>query len=315
MKTLKNISPIPGLFLGILAVSTASIFIRYAQAEAPSLAIAAGRLSIATILLAPFVIRRSLVELRVIRGRTLFFMILGGIFLGFHFASWISSLEYTSVASSVVLVTTAPLWVALLSPLFLKEKVAKWVLIGLAISITGSMIVGISGKCIVTGVALRCVPFDSLFQGRAFFGNLLALLGAFLSGGYLMIGRRVRNELTLLPYTFIVYGIAAVVLIVLVFISDQSLIGYTTNTYIWILLLAIIPQLIGHSSFNYALKYLSAAYVSIALLGEPVGTILLAYLFLRESPTAFELFGGFLILLGITFATKTGKKMAIVSSK
>jgi drug/metabolite transporter (DMT)-like permease len=141
-----------------------------------------------------------------------------------------------------------------------------------------------------------------------FIGNLLALAGAFFSAGSLMVGRRVRNSLSLISYTFVVYTVAALVLISLVIITGQTVLGYSTNTYLWIITLAVIPQIIGHSSFNWALKYLSAAVVSIALLGEPIGTVILAFIFLKESPTIFEVVGGILILMGIFVSSRGNSK-------
>ena len=310
MKTSKKISPILGLIFGILAVSTASIFIRFAQKDAPSLVVAAGRMGIATILLAPFAFSRSLKEIKKLDCKIVFFLILAGVFLGFHFATWITSLEFTSVASSVVLVTTAPLWVALLSPIFLKEKIPAWIFVGLLVSLTGSIVVGLNSACDWTTSGMSCVPIRNLFAGKAFWGNLLALAGALLSCGYLMVGRRIRNQLSLLTYTFSVYGIASLVLFLLVIISRIPIQIYPIQTWTWIILLAIIPQLIGHSTFNYFLKYLSAAFVSIALLGEPIGTVILAYLFLRESPSVLEIIGGLLILMGIIIANATNRQHA-----
>jgi drug/metabolite transporter (DMT)-like permease len=308
MKASLKIPPLLGLFFGIMAVSTASIFIRFAQVQAPSLVIAAGRLSIATLLLSPFVISKSWHEIKAIPKRTFGFLVLAGLFLGLHFATWITSLEYTSVASSVVLVATAPLWVALLSPLFLKEKINSAVFVGLIISLVGSIIVGINSACHFTGGHLACISVGSLFEGKVIIGNLLALAGALFASGYLMAGRRVRSTLSLLTYTFLVYGIAAVVLIILVAVSGTPVVAYSTPTWIWIVLLAVVPQLIGHSTFNYFLKTLSAAFVSIALLGEPIGTIILAYLFLHESPSFLEVGGGLLILVGIFIASKGNNK-------
>lgn len=308
MKKANTISPVLGLCFGILAVSTASLFIRFAQSQASSLVIAAGRLGIATLLLAPFMLLRSWHEIKSIPPRTFWFLMLAGLFLGLHFATWISSLEYTSVASSVVLVATAPLWVALLSPVFLKEKINTLVFLGLSISLLGSVIVGLNSACHISSGQISCIPFSSMFSGRAFIGNLLALTGAFCSGGYLMIGRRVRNTLTLPVYTFLVYGMAALVLVILVIISGNSVMDFAPSTWIWIVLLALIPQLLGHSTFNYFLKSLSAAFVSIALLGEPIGTVILAYLFLRESPTWLEVGGGLLILAGIFVASRSAEK-------
>lgn len=301
------ISPIAGLFIGILSVSTASLFIRFAQVEVPSIVIAAGRMTLASLFLAPFVLVQKSHELRKIDKKTWLLLGLAGLFLGFHFATWITSLEYTTVASSVVLVTTAPLWVALLSPVFLKESINRWVLLGLVISLGGSVIVGLSGNCQIIQGNITCSGFEGMFSGRHFGGNLLALGGAFLSGGYLMVGRKVRNSLDLSVYTFVVYGFAAIVLIIMVIITGSKISGYSSINYIWILSLAVVPQLIGHSAFNWALKYLSAAFVSIALLGEPVGTVILAYFFLAEKPSVLEVVGGLLILSGIFIATRKKK--------
>lgn len=133
---------------------------------------------------------------------------------------------------------------------------------------------------------------------------MLALAGAFLSAGYLMAGRKVRNTISLPIYTAIVYGVASIVLILLVIITGEKVTGFTPKSYLWIISLALVPQVIGHTAFNWALKYLSAAYVSIALLGEPVGTIILAALLLHEQPTKLEVLGGILILTGIMVATQ-----------
>ncbi len=298
------IPPGIGLFIGILAVSTASLFIRFAQTNVPSVVIAAGRMTLAALFLAPYVLIRQRTVIKQIRWREWLLLSLGGMFLGFHFAAWITSLEYTTIASSVVLVTTAPLWVSLLSPLFLKEKLTQGILIGLAVSLIGSVIVGISGNCALKHGEIACTGFNEMFSGSHFWGNLLALSGAFLSAGYLMVGRKVRNSLNLSTYTFIIYSFAALVLIIIVLVTGKSVLGYSAINYFWILALAIVPQLIGHSAFNWALKYLSAAFVSIALLGEPVGSVILAFLFLREKPNGLEVFGGLLILVGIVIATR-----------
>lgn len=303
----KTGSPLIVLFIGILAVSAASLLIRFAQREAPSLVIAATRMAIAAVLVAPFCFKTFIKEIKSVNWTTRLLLALSGLFLAFHFASWITSLEYTSVASSVVLVTTAPLWVALLSPIFLNEKITRWILLGLAVSLLGSIIVGVSSACSFQAGKLACDSLTDVFQGRALLGNALALAGAFLSGGYLMVGRKVREKVSLSTYIFAVYTTSAVVLLGLVAATGEKLTGYSPLTYLWLVALAIIPQIIGHSAFNWALKYLSAAYVSIALLGEPIGTVILTMLFLRESPSALELVGGSLILLGIILATRSHK--------
>ena len=299
-----RISPILGLFIAVLAASTSSIFIRYAQTEAPSLAVAAWRLGIASLILVPVAIAKNRGEIAHLGRGSLGLLVFSGVFLCFHFASWITSLEYTSVPSSVVLVTTSPLWVALLSPLVLHEKLPKVVWIGLGVALVGGTIVGGSPACQIRSEGLDCSGFQEFLHGKALFGNFLALIGAWCGAGYLLVGRWVRPNLSLLSYTAIVYGIAAVGLLILVGVNNIQLFGYQPNTFAWFFLLALIPQLIGHSTYNWALRYLSAAYVSIALLGEPIGTSILAFLLLQEAPTILEIVGGILTLIGIYIASR-----------
>lgn len=305
--TKKTVQPYIILFIGILAVSSASIFIRFAQNEVPSLVIAAYRLTLATLILTPFCLRQFKKEVLPLPLRTKGLLALSGIFLALHFALWITSLEYTSVTSSVVLVATTPIWVALLSPVFLKENPSKWVLLGLTIAMLGGMIVGFSSGCAVGTSGFNCTNLHSLVEKENIWGNLMALGGAFFSCGYLIVGRKVREELLFTSYIFSVYGTAAITLIILVLCSRLPITGFSPINYIWLAALAILPQLIGHSSFNWALKYLPASYVSIALLGEPVGTVFLAMVFLNESPKFLEIVGGILILAGILLATRSNK--------
>ena len=292
------------IVIAVLAVSTASIFIRFAQREAPSLAIAALRLTVASLILAPVALTRYRNELRNLTRSDLLLGLLSGIFLAIHFATWISSLEYTSVASSVVLVSTGPLWVALLSPIFLKEALTRPVLVGMMLALLGGTVIGLSDSCQI-GNDLICPPFSQFVRGKAFLGNFLALAGAWTVAGYLMIGRRLRTGMSLVPYIFVVYGNAAIVLLICMIAAGQRPSGYSPMLYLWILLLALVPQLIGHSTYNWALRYLPAALVSITTLGEPVGSAVLAYFILRETPTLLTILGGVLILAGIYLASRT----------
>lgn len=293
-----------GLLIAILAVSTASIFIRFAQREAPSLVIAALRLTIASLVLAPVAVTRHGPELRALTRGNLLLGLLSGTFLAVHFATWITSLEYTSVASSVVLVSTGPLWVALLSPIFLKEPLTRPVLAGMTLALLGGTVIGLGDSCQLEG-RLACPPLSEFLLGKAFFGNFLALAGAWAVAGYLMIGRRLRAGMSLIPYIFVVYGSAAISLLVAMFLAGQRPVGYSSMVYIWILLLALVPQLIGHTTYNWALRYLPAALVSITTLAEPIGSAILAYVILSESPTRLTALGGVLILAGIFLASGT----------
>lgn len=302
-----NFRPFLVIFLGILAVSTASIFIRQAQKEAPSLVVAAYRLGIATIGLIPFAWRKRKEILAFNLKQAVLALGAGGV-LALHFASWITSLEFTSIASSVVLVTTTPLWVALFSPLLLKERMERIAFLGLAIAMVGGTVVGLSGACTVTQTELICSGLKGVFSGRAFLGNFLALFGAWMAAAYMMIGRKLRPGLSLVSYIFVVYGVAAMVLLALVGLTGQTLAGYSSTTYIWFIALALIPQLAGHSSLNWALRYLPASFVSISLLGEPIGSVILAFIFLSESPNFMEIIGGGLILVGIFITSRNPDK-------
>jgi len=293
MATRPPVPPIVGIATGIAAVSSASIFIRYAQREAPSLVIAAARLALASLILAPIAWARYRAEYRRLTRLDEWLVVLSGVFLALHFATWISSLEYTTVASSTVLVSTSPLFVAVASWLLLREKIGRAVIVGLVVALVGSIIIGLSdaGKA---GGGTR----------NALLGDVLAFAGAVTVAGYLLIGRRVRAKLSLVPYIAAVYGTAAVVMLGLVGLARQTLAGYTPATYGWLLLLALVPQLIGHSSFNWALAHLPATFVSVATLGEPIGSTFLAYIILGEAPGLVKLMGAMLILVGIAVASQ-----------
>jgi drug/metabolite transporter (DMT)-like permease len=302
------IPPALAIGFGILAVSTASVFIRYAQAYAPSLVIAAYRLTLAAIVLAPIAFLRHRDELRALGRREIALALLSGFFLAFHFATWITSLEYTTVASSVVFVTTTPLWVALLSPFTLKEPLTRPILIGMALALVGGIVVGLSDSCRWETGSLLCPSLGDFVRGQAFLGDLLALVGAWMAAGYLLIGRHLRATMSLVPYVFAVYGAAALVLIAIMFASGQVPWGFAPVAYLWFVLLALVPQLLGHSTFNWALGFLPAAFVSITLLGEPIGSTILAYFLLDETPPALKIFGAILILAGIFTASQSEER-------
>jgi len=294
------------LLTAILAVSTASIFIRFAQADAPSLVIAALRLTFATLLLAPIALTYHRAELKSLTRREITLGIISGLFLAAHFGTWISSLEYTTVASSVVFVSTGPLWVALLSPMLLNERLMRAAIIGLAIAILGGTMIGLSDACTWNN-GLQCLDLGHVMQGRAMWGNFLALIGAWTVSGYLIIGRKLRAQISLIPYIFLVYSISAIALIGTMVIAGQSPLGYSPQTYGWIFLLAAFPQLIGHSTYNWALRYLPAAFVAVTTLGEPIGSAILAFFLLQETPTLAVIIGGILILIGIYLASRSNK--------
>jgi drug/metabolite transporter (DMT)-like permease len=197
--------------------------------------------------------------------------------------------------------------VALLSPIFLNEKLGRVAIFGLILSLAGGTVIGLSDAC-SWNQGISCPDLSGVFQGRAMWGNFLALLGAWAMTGYLIIGRKIRASLSLLPYIFLVYGMAAILLIFFMLASENSPFGYEPKTYAWILLLAVVPQLIGHSTFNWALKHMPATFVAVSTLGEPLGSAVLAIIILNEFPSPVVLLGGILILAGITLAASQQNK-------
>jgi drug/metabolite transporter (DMT)-like permease len=273
-----------GLGAGVVVLSFASIIIRVSQA--PSIVIAAGRLAVATLVLTPLFWARFPNRRAELKGIAVWPMLLSGILLAVHFALWIESLKRTSVASSVVLVAMNPIFAAALSPLILRERVSWRVAL--------AALLGIAGAATIAGPQLR--------SAAATGGNLLALGGAACAAGYLMAGRRVRPRVSLLSYIYVVYGIAAVLLLAILAATGQSFAGHAWHAYLFIVLLGLGPQLIGHTSFNWALRYVPAPTVAMAVLGEPVGTTILAWLILRQAPTLYEAIGGAVICTGIYLA-------------
>lgn len=279
------------LAIGIVAVSSSAIFILLARAEGvPALAIAALRLTFASVLLAPVAVSRARHEWRQLERVDLALAVGAGVLLALHFAFWISSLDYTSVMSSIVFVSTNPLFVALASVLLFRESLRRGTLAGMAIAALGGALIGASDLGQSGAESLQ--------------GDALALLGAVTVSGYLLIGRRLRKRLSLLGYIGLVYSTAALVLLALAWVMRAPLAGYSVAGYGLILLLAAGPQLIGHSAYNWALKYVSATFVTITVLAEPIGATLLAIPLLGQVPTPLKIAGGILILIGIYFAAR-----------
>lgn len=283
----QSFPPQLALLVGVLAASTASPLIRLAQAEVNSLAIAAWRLTLASAVLAPIALIARREELSRLAGKDWLLMVASGLMLAIHFATWISSLAYTTVAASVALVSTSPLFVGLGSFLLLRERPTRALMIGMAIAIVGSVVIGLEdwGK-----------------GSHRLTGDLLALAGALSVAGYFLIGRRLRSRLSLVAYVFPVYATAALALMVTAAASRIPLSEYRAVNWLWLMLLALGPQIVGHSSLNWALRHLPATYVTLAVLGEPIGSSILAWLILGEVPGVITVLGGALVLTGIVIA-------------
>lgn len=280
------------LAAGIAAVSLAAIFIRYAQLEGlPSFLIAAGRLTVSALLLTPFALARHWTLIRSLTRRDLLLALGAGFFLAIHFATWIASLEYTSVLISVVFVTTNVLWVAVLEVLFLRVRLAALVIVGLIVAFAGGLIIGVADSG------------DTAIGSQPVLGALLALAGAIAVAVYLVIGRNLRAKLPLLPYIWLVYGMAALFLIALVVMTGTPVAGYSTAGYFWIVIMALAPQLIGHTSFNYALRYIPATVVGIITQAEPIGAAIAAFILFGQLPLPAQIVGSLLIVVGVIIAS------------
>jgi drug/metabolite transporter (DMT)-like permease len=177
-------------------------------------------------------------------------------------------------------------------------------LLGLGLAFVGGAIVGLSDAC-HWQAGLQCPDLGRVLQGRAMWGNFLALIGAWAVSGYLIIGRKLRAKVSLIPYIFVVYGMAAIGLVLGMFLAGESPFGHPLRAYLWIFLLAAFPQLIGHSTYNWALRFLPASLVAITTLVEPVASAVMAFFVLRETPGSGVVFGGALILIGIYLASRT----------
>ncbi len=300
------------LAVAILSVSTAAIFIRFAQETVPSITIAAYRLIIASLILFPFTIKKAYKEMKDLDSMSIGLIIISGFLLAFHFVSWIISLEFTNVISSVVLVTTTPIWVTAISPWLLKERVPKRFLLGLGLAFLGMVMISFGNAGLLSNWKMNEIFFKDELVAQ---GNLLALVGAFCAAGYVVIGRILRQQLSTGSYVLSVYSIAGAVLIGLMIISTEQSMKINLNELKWLVLIALIPQVIGHSLINWALGIMPAYYVAISLLGEPIGSTILAIFILKEVPTISEIVSAGVILLGIFIAIIGLKKPSDQGSK
>lgn len=280
-----------GVLIAIVAYSWAAILIRWAE-EASPLVIAFYRMAIASVVFAPLYFlqpkKRRTAKLSAKQSR---WIIIAGVALAFHFATWISSLRYTTVSSSVFLILTQPIMVAIVAHFTLHEKLNRVNLIAMAMTVFGSLII---------------FGGDFAVSQRALFGDVLAVLGAMGAGIYLFSARIVRPDrgdgdsgVPLLRYLPPVYGIAAVLLGVMALVNGDSFWPLSGRTWLALLALGLVPQVIGHSLLNWSLRYLPALPVNISLVGEPVGASLLAFLLLDEIPSTGLLFGSPILIVAV----------------
>ncbi len=284
------------LFLGIVCVSLASVFIKL-TGDVPSVIITTYRLVISSFLLISYSLLRK--EKTISHDlRTMFLAVFGGLFLCAHFIFWITSIQYTSIPSSVTLVSTSPIFVGAFSYLILKERQNVTIVISIALSVVGSFILASSDGGL----------FFNVLDKRAILGDIFALLGAIAVSGYFIIGSYLRRKMDVMQYITLVYSFAAVFSLITAVIFKERFFGYNTNSYVYMVLLAVVPQLIGHTSFNWALKYAKTSVVAVSTLGEPIGASILAYIIFKEGINVIQAVGMLLILASIFFAASKGKK-------
>ena len=275
--------------MALVSVGHAAIFIRIADAD--PIVVAAFRLGIATLALAPVTLIFAYSDLRALTRRELRLIAGAAVFLALHFATWIASLDFTSIANSAVLVTLNPVWLALYGLIILRVQPGRRTWLSIALAVLGSMIIALG---------------SAAGGSTSLLGDLLALAGGFFIAGFLLIAHRVRQTVALLPFVTLVYGAAAVLLWIVVIALGLPVAGLTGTTYGAVIALALISQVIGHTGINWAVRAIPATLLAIVILGEPVLTAMLGWAYFGEGvgwPTAL---GGVLILSGIWLGTRAG---------
>lgn len=277
------IHPYIPIIVGVFSVALSAIFVKMTSADSGVTAFY--RMLFSVMIMSPVFFLKYSHEIKKLSKRDWLFTSIAGVFLAFHFILWFESLNYTSVASSTVLVTLQPLFAFAGTYFFFKEKISRKTLIAGAIAIMGSVLIGYG---------------DFRISGSALYGDLLALIACALITAYLLFGQDVRKRLSLVTYTFVVYGISTLTLFFYIVFKGESFGPYPASEWMWFLLLALIPNLLGHTLFNWALKWVSTNVISIAILFEPVGAAILAYFILGEYLSASQIIGGSIVLAGIT---------------
>ncbi|MGE7912699.1 DMT family transporter [Lysinibacillus xylanilyticus] len=287
-----KIHPYIPIFIGVISVSLSAIFVKLANAEAG--VIAFYRMLFSVLIMAPLFFGKYTKEIKELRIRDWLFSSVAGIFLAFHFILWFESLNYTSVASSTVLVTLQPLFAFVGTYFFFKENITLKTIFAGVIAIVGSILISWG---------------DFKLSGTAFYGDMLALVACALVTAYFLFGQDVRKRLSLVTYTMVVYAVSTITLFIYVLIKGESFGPYPTMDWIWFILLAIVPNLLGHTLFNWSIKYVSTNVVSIAILFEPVGAAILALLIFKEYLIDTQIIGGFIVIVGILLFVVDEKKI------
>ncbi|MGG0302222.1 DMT family transporter [Bacillus albus] len=272
------------LFFGVFALSTSAIFVKLADATAAIIAFY--RLLFAALILLPLLLfnknKRS--ELKLVTRRQWVFGFISGLFLAAHYVLWFESLQYTSVASSTVIVTLQPLFSMIGGYFLFKERFTKGAVIGCLIAISGSIVIGWQ---------------DFQISGEALYGDILAFIAAGIITAYFFISQHVRKNVSLIPYSVISYGSSACFLGIFAYMQNVSFIHYSTQTWLCFIGLAFVATILGQTIFNWLLKWMSATVISMSILGETIGTCILAYFILNETISIQQALGISIIFIGL----------------
>ena len=283
------------VLIAIATTSSAAILIRFALDEnMPPVLIVAARLLIASLVLTPLTARSYLPTIAGLSRKELLLIAISGICLAVHFTAWVTSLQYTTVLVSVVVVSTGPIWVAILEVIFLKISLSRLVVAGLIVALIGGAMIGFPAE----------IAMASNAENGTLIGALLAWVGALSLSAYMLIGRKMRARLPVIPYVWLVYGIATLFMLAIILISATPVLGFSMEGYLILLAMGLVPQLLGHSSFNYLLEYFPAALVSMFSQLEPIGSAVLALILFRELPPNQQIIGSLIIIVGVITASR-----------
>jgi drug/metabolite transporter (DMT)-like permease len=276
------------LLVGVMAVSTGAILVKLCKLD--PLTIGAYRLTLALPLFWAAAEMADPGWRGRIKREQVGYLVLSGFMLGLHFATWVASLSYTSVTSSVVLVTTNPIFVGIGSVLLLKERVSARLWAGTLVAFGGTVVVAFGSV-----LPVEHAPNPAL-------GNALALTGALCMSGYLLVGRKLSTELSTVCYVTSVYTVAAITLWFGVLVTGSPTSGFSNFQWGLLILMALVPQGVGHTLLNRSLKNLATSMVAVAILGEPVFATLMAIPIIGESPGPIQIVGGVTVMLGVGLA-------------
>ncbi|SIQ94730.1 Permease of the drug/metabolite transporter (DMT) superfamily [Haladaptatus litoreus] len=299
-----EVPPMAALAVAIVAVSTSAILIELS--DAPSIIKAFYRVLFTTLLLAPLAVTRYRDDLKAFSPRDFLIAVVTGGALAAHFVTWFESLEWTTVAASVTLVQSQPLFVAFGAWALLDERVTRRTVIGIGIALVG--MIGMSFAEVISGAAVA--------GKNPLYGNALAVVGAIAAAGYVLAGRSLRQRVSLVPYVTVVYTVCTVVLFGVALTSEATiaLTAYPPVEWLLFLGMAVGPGIFGHTVINWALKYVESSVVSVSLLGEPLGSTLLALFILGQVPGGATILGGIVVLGGI-YVTSTAKSETAETSE